>query len=192
MSGPWDRPPSSTPDDRDWPAEDLEPRSSADRPVEPWSADDPWQERRDPSPGWDEWPPPAPSADDYAVEQSAPPASDPWAESWADEVPGIPTSPPPELESESQPAPDTGYESSEAPAFEPPEASPVPSFEPSFDEAEASECEAESRGSRVRGSRAAAIRRRRARHGAPNRAMVARLRSLGRRLDGAAGRRGGG
>ena len=88
--------------------------------MEPWSADDPWQERRDPSPGWDEWPPPAPSADDYAVEQAAPPASDPWAESWADEVPGIPTSPPPELESESQPAPDAGYEPSAAPAFEPP------------------------------------------------------------------------
>ena len=108
--------------------------------MEPWSADDPWQERRDPSPGWDEWPPPAPSADDYAVEQSAPPASDPWAESWADDVPGIPTSPPPEFESESQPAPDAGYEPSEAPAFEPPEASPVPGFEPSFD-ANASEAE---------------------------------------------------
>ena len=94
MSGPWDRPPSSNPDDdRDWPSEDLEPRSSADRPVEPWSADDPWQERRDPSPGWDEWPPQAPPADEYALEEPEPPASDPWAESWDEDVPGIPTSP---------------------------------------------------------------------------------------------------
>ena len=93
MSGPWDRPPS--PDDGDWPSEDIEPRSSADRPVEPWSADDPWQERPNAPPGWDEWPPPAPSTDDYAIEDPEPPASDPWAESWSDEAPGVPATPEP-------------------------------------------------------------------------------------------------
>jgi len=102
--------------------------------VEPWSADDPWQERRDPSPGWDEWPPPAPSADDFTVDAPASPASDPWAESWADEVPGIPTSPPPEREPYAEPSPDVGYESSQPPAFDSTEAPPAPGFEPLVDE----------------------------------------------------------
>src|SRR5688500_17044231 len=83
VSGPWDRP--SSPDDGDWPSEDIEPRSSADRPVEPWSADDPWQERRDATAGGDEWPSPAPETDDYATEVPEPPSSDPWAESWTDD-----------------------------------------------------------------------------------------------------------
>ena len=105
--------------------------------MEPWSADDPWQERRDPSPGWDEWPPPAPSADDFAVDAPASPASDPWAESWADEVPGIPTSPPPEREPYAEPSSDVGYESSQPPAFDSTEAPPAPAFEPSVAEPEA-------------------------------------------------------
>ena len=104
--------------------------------MEPWSADDPWQERRDPSPGWDEWPPPAPSADDFTVDAPASPASDPWAESWADEVPGIPTSPPPELEPYAEPSSDVGYESPQPPAFDSTEAPPAPAFEPSVDEPE--------------------------------------------------------
>jgi hypothetical protein len=105
--------------------------------VEPWSADDPWQERRDPSPGWDEWPPTAPSADDFTVDEPASPASDPWAESWADDVPGIPTSPPPpELERYAEPASDVGFEPSQPPAFDSTEAPVAPAFEPSVDEPE--------------------------------------------------------
>jgi hypothetical protein len=100
--------------------------------VEPWSADDPWQERRDPSPGWDEWPPPAPSADAYAVDEPGTPASDPWAESWADEVPGIPTSPPPELYAE--PASDAGFEPSPTSTLEPSDLPSAPSFESPYDE----------------------------------------------------------
>jgi hypothetical protein len=104
--------------------------------VEPWSADDPWQERRDPSPGWDEWPPPAPSADDSTVGDPLSPASDPWAESWADDVAGIPTSPPSELERYAEPASDVGFEPSPPPAFDATEAPSAPAFEPSFEDSE--------------------------------------------------------
>jgi hypothetical protein len=95
--------------------------------VEPWSADDPWQERRDPSPGWDEWPPQAPPTDEYEVGEPAPPASDPWAESWDDDVPGIPTSPPSEFDRDADRPTDQTAEAPSAPADEPPafEAEPI-------------------------------------------------------------------
>ena len=92
--------------------------------MEPWSADDPWQERRDPSSDWDEWSPQAPPPDEYAVDEPEPPASDPWAESWADEVPGIPASPPVESDRDS----DRGTDAVSEP--------PPPVFEPRFSEPE--------------------------------------------------------
>src|SRR5688572_28009454 len=90
MSGPWDRPSSPSPDDQDWPAEDLE--SPPTQPsADPWSADDSWQQSTaEPSPGWDVWPPPAPAPDDYVIEEPEPPSSDPWAESWGTDVPDMP------------------------------------------------------------------------------------------------------
>src|SRR5690349_4700895 len=92
MSGPWDRPSSPGPEDREWPAEDFESSSRAQASTDPWSAEDPWSEApRDDASDWDVWPSPAPTADDYVIEEPASPASDPWAESWADDVPGIPT-----------------------------------------------------------------------------------------------------
>ena len=89
VSGPWDRPSPQNPDDREasWPAEDVE-SPSHQPPPEPWSAEDPWQERRDSS-AWDVWPP----ADDVTYQPDQP-TSDPWAESWADdEPPGAPSEP---------------------------------------------------------------------------------------------------
>src|SRR5687768_604641 len=92
MSGPWDRPSSPSPDDQDWPAEDLE--SPPTQPsADPWSADDSWQQSTaEPSPGWDVWPPPAPAPDDFVIEEPEPPSSDPWAESWGTDVPDMPFS----------------------------------------------------------------------------------------------------
>ena len=115
MSGPWDRPPSSNPDDNEWPAEDLGPGSSPDRPADPWSADDPWQERRDRSSDWDVWPAPSQPPEDYVVPEPEPPASDPWAESWTDEVPGIPDSPEPTRTEERAWEPVERFEEPEAP-----------------------------------------------------------------------------
>lgn len=89
MSGPWDRPSSPSPDDQDWPAEDFA-SSPPRQPSEPWSSDDPWQERREPS-EWDAWSPASTPTDDYVPEDPPPPSSDPWAESWADDVPGLPS-----------------------------------------------------------------------------------------------------
>ena len=94
--------------------------------MEPWSADDPWQERRDPSPVWDEWPPQAPPTDEYSLDEPGPPASDPWAESWADDVPGIPTSPQQELDRDADRLTDEVAEPPAPPALEPSAAEPEP------------------------------------------------------------------
>ncbi len=89
MSGPRDRPSSSSPGDKDWPAEDTESSGASQRPADLWSSDDPWQESGpDPSPGWDAWPPPAPPPDRYLFGDPEPPSSDPWAESWTDDSDG--------------------------------------------------------------------------------------------------------
>ena len=112
MSGPWDRPSSSSPDDKDWPAEDTE-SSGAQRPADLWSSDDPWQESGpDPSPGWDAWPPPAPPPDRYLFDDPEPPSSDPWAETWTDDSDGSVDEPRPSE------APPPGPRPSEAPAAE--------------------------------------------------------------------------
>jgi hypothetical protein len=103
--------------------------------VEPWSADDPWQERRDPTPAWDAWPPQAPSADEYGHGQPDPPASDPWAESWTDDVPGIPTAPPPEYREETDRLTDADSDPSPAAVLEPEAAEQEPSPDTDADEA---------------------------------------------------------
>jgi hypothetical protein len=132
VSGPWDRPSPQNPDDREpsWPAEDIE-SPSQQSPAEPWSPDDPWQERRDSS-GWDAWPP----ADDVTYQPELP-SSDPWAESWADDdAPAASSEPayeptPARETASAAPAADerrafqpTAYE---PPAYEPPAGEPVAS-----------------------------------------------------------------
>lgn len=120
MSGPWDRPSSPSPDDQDWPAEDLGSSSPSQRPTDPWSSDDPWQESApDSSPGWDVWPPPATAPDDYLAEDPEPPASDPWAESWTDDLPDMP--PAAEASPSAPPA---------EPSAEPPRFTDAPRVEP--------------------------------------------------------------
>ena len=100
--------------------------------MEPWSADDPWQERRSPSSGWDEWPAPAPSAGEYGSDQPEPSVSDPWAESWTDEVPGIPLTPSSD-EDRSWERPSDAAAESPAPVSEPPADEPF-TDEPVTDE----------------------------------------------------------
>ncbi|HEX5040370.1 MAG TPA: hypothetical protein VFW95_09565 [Candidatus Limnocylindria bacterium] len=130
MSGPWDRPSPQNPDDREpsWPAEDVE-SPSQQSPQEPWSAEDPWQERRDSS-AWDAWP----SSDDVAYQPELP-TSDPWAETWTDD--DVPAAPP---EPAYEPTPTYEAPPAEPPAYAPPAAEPPvneppaaesPAYEPS-------------------------------------------------------------
>ena len=94
MSGPWDRPPFPGPDGDEWPSEELDTPSSSPPSPEPWSADDPWQESRsDSASGWDAWPSSPAPPDDYVIEEPDRPSSDPWAESWTDDDPSLPTAP---------------------------------------------------------------------------------------------------
>ena len=119
MSGPWDRPSPQSPDDREpsWPAEDVE-SPSQQSPQEPWSAEDPWQERRDSS-AWDAWP----STDDVTYQPELP-TSDPWAETWTDDdVPAAPSEP------AYEPTPTYEAPAAEPPADEPPAYEP-PAYEP--------------------------------------------------------------
>ncbi|HUF06581.1 MAG TPA: hypothetical protein VMP86_04235 [Candidatus Binatia bacterium] len=140
MSGPRDRPSSSSPDDKDWPAEDTESSGASQRPADLWSSDDPWQESGpDPSPGWDAWPPPAPPPDRYLFGDPEPPSSDPWAESWTDDSDGSldepqspeaqrPEAPPEEPWQRPEAPPEETWQRPEAPAEQPsPE---LPSVQP--------------------------------------------------------------
>jgi len=78
MSGPWDRPSSSDPEE-EWPSEDRDtpgPDSSDATQRTDWA-----------SPAWEDWPAPAAPVDDVVVEEPPLPSSDPWAESWTDDDP---------------------------------------------------------------------------------------------------------
>ena len=84
MSGPWDRPPSSDPDDS-WPSEDLREGSSGTPSRDGWPPADPWgSSDSDTSSGWGAWPPPSPPEESLPDDADLP-VADPWAESWTDD-----------------------------------------------------------------------------------------------------------
>ena len=84
VSGPWDRPSSPDPDDRDSAAQDRESPPDNAQSAEPRAPTDPWGESSSSEPGWDVWPPPSPPPDDYYSEPES--SHDLWSEPWEEEA----------------------------------------------------------------------------------------------------------